>query len=202
MTNTPWGKSQHQRKVERGLTFHTTASHGGWLISKGFAEKRLTKAAIRRGLEWNGYIAFEEDVDADIILFELKEARTEVFGVVRDYDREDAVFKRLSRWHPDYLVELKYEPDPEEYHKYLIQKQEESMRKNKSPDLIIFAIRDTFDSGVTIVGTADGKRYRVTDDSYKATNVWLPLLSECVIVSESHFNNSIWEQHFNEKWEK
>ncbi len=195
-TQTPWGKSQQSTIIERGVTFHSTAGHGGFLVTKKYAEKHFTKSAIKRGVEWGNYLTYEEDCAAYIVFFEVPKSKKLLVSSLSETD----LIKKLSRWYPDYLVELQYDLDPEEYHKYLIQKQEESMRKNKSPDLIVFATRDPFDSSITIVGTADGKRYKVTADSYKATNIRLPLLSECVIVSESHFNNSIWESHFNEKF--
>lgn len=194
-TQTPWGKSQQSTIIERGVTFHSTAGHGGFLVTRKYAEKHLTRSAINRGVEWGNYLTYEEDCAAYIIFFEVPKSKKLLVSSLSETD----LIKKLSRWYPDYLVELQYDLDPEEYHKYLIQKQEESMRKNKSPDLIVFATRDPFDSSITIVGTADGKRYRVTAESYKVTNIRLPLLSECVIVSESHLN-SIWESHFNEKF--
>jgi hypothetical protein len=195
-TQTPWGKSQQSTIIERGVTFHSTAGHGGFLVTRKYAEKHLTKSAIKRGGNWGlNHLAYEEDCAAYIIFFEVPKSKNLLVSPLSETD----LIKKLSRWYPDYLIELQYEPDPEEYRKHEMQKLEESMRRNKSPDLIVFATRDPFDSSITIVGTADDKRYRVTADSYKATNIWLPLLSECVIVSESHLN-SIWESHFNEKF--
>jgi hypothetical protein len=96
---TPWGNSDSEKRYERGLTWVGTPSHGGFLIGKAYARKHLTPAAIAEGQPFGQYLAFEEDCDAAIVLYELPATR-EGFSNVTDED----LFLSLSRWHPAYLT--------------------------------------------------------------------------------------------------
>ena len=67
---TPWGMSQQHVVIEPGLHDVSTASHGGFLVSKSWADKHLTNEAKEAGWEWGNYYAFEEDCDWAIVVFE------------------------------------------------------------------------------------------------------------------------------------
>src|ERR1700758_1777363 len=95
----PWGMSDSEKHYERGLTWVGTPSHGGFLVGKAYARKHLTAAAIAEGALFGQYLAFEEDCDAAIILFELPQTR-EGFSNVTEED----LLLSLSRWHPRYLA--------------------------------------------------------------------------------------------------
>ena len=95
---TPWGNSDSEKRYERGLTWVGTPSHGGFLVGKAYAQKHLTPAAVAEGKPFGQYIAYEEDCDAAIILYELPATR-EGFSNVTDSD----LLLSLSRWHPEYL---------------------------------------------------------------------------------------------------
>ena len=41
----PWGEVQHKEVYQRGLTWVSTASHGGFMVAKGFAQRHLSDAA-------------------------------------------------------------------------------------------------------------------------------------------------------------
>lgn len=94
MSNSPWGTIQTQTVLARGVRWVNTASHGGFLISRTFAEAYLSPAAVKRGKDWNGYLAYEEDCDATIILFETR-AFDDALGYTRNHDAEQLV--SLSR---------------------------------------------------------------------------------------------------------
>jgi hypothetical protein len=96
---TPWGNSDSETKYERGFTWVGTPSHGGFLVGKAYARKHLTAAAIAEGEPFGQYLAFEEDCDAAVVLFELPATR-EGFSSVTD----DDLLLSLSRWHPKYLA--------------------------------------------------------------------------------------------------
>jgi len=71
----PWGKVDNEVKFARGLIWVETASHGGFLVGLGFADRFLTGAARARGKQWGSYLAYEEDCDCLIVLYELPETR-------------------------------------------------------------------------------------------------------------------------------
>jgi hypothetical protein len=96
---TPWGVSDYEKKFERGLTWVGTPSHGGFLVGKAYARKHLTPAAVAEGQPFGQYLAYEEDCDAAIVLYELPQTR-EGFSDVTDAD----LVESLSRWHPKYLA--------------------------------------------------------------------------------------------------
>lgn len=171
-TNTPWGKSQSASKVERGITFHTTAGHGGFLVSRGYAEKHLSDAARKRGMQWGGYYAFEEDCLASIVLLEIQKTRVILNSSTTDND----LIARISRWNADYLLERGFEPEAEGYAEWLQWQEDARLRREKSPDLITWA--QQIDDSTVLVGTADGKEHRVTRESY-ARRDGLNLLSKC-----------------------
>jgi hypothetical protein len=105
---TPWENSDSETKYDRGLTWVGTPSHGGFLIGKAYARKHLTPAAIAEGEPCGQYLAFEEDCDAAIILFELPVTR-EGFSHVSDAE----LIESLSRWHPRYLAARSIVPTAE-----------------------------------------------------------------------------------------
>lgn len=175
MTQTPWGKSQQSHKIQRGLTFHSTSRHGGFLVSKRFAERHLSPAAIARGQRWGNYYAFEEDCLAAIVELEIPAARS-VFQNSHILT-EDKLITALSRWYPDYLIEREITPEPLAYADWIIQKEDERLRAERSPDLIIAAFG--VDSVTVEVTTADGRNHLVTSESYRARE-GLNLLSKCV----------------------
>lgn len=55
-TQTPWGKSQHSKKIARGINFYSTARHGGIKVSKKLNESMPAHLRIEDG--W-----YEEDCD-------------------------------------------------------------------------------------------------------------------------------------------
>lgn len=174
-TQTPWGKSHNSQKIERGLTFYTTPSHGGFLVSKGYAEKHLSPAALKRGEKWGGYYAFEEDCAAAIVELEIPAAQT-VFTNTEAITNESLI-KGISRWYPDYLIELGIEPDPQGYAIWKTWRESDRLRAERSPDLIVSA--QGVDSNTVKVWTADGSEHLVTHESYQRRE-GLNLLSKCV----------------------
>lgn len=164
--STPWGAIQSQVSLARGVRWVNTASHGGFLISQRFANLHFSPAAVKRGKQWGAYLAFEEDCDATIILFETR-AFDDQLGYTKNYDTER--LQSLSRWHADYLIERGIEPDPEGLKWFNENRQIDRMRANKSPDLIISASGD-WKQGVpknmVEVTTADGQRWLVWAKDY------------------------------------
>lgn len=174
-TNTPWGPSQDKTVVARGCTFHSTASHGGFLIGKKFAAEELSTAAQKRGVPFGNYLAYEEDCLATIILLEIPDARK---GFLNDVSVERLI-ESISFWNGDYLIERGIEPNAAAFARFLEMKQEQKRRAEKCPDLIISAM-SLKGTDVVKVYTANGSHHFVTKDSYK--NSRPNNLSNCVKV--------------------
>lgn len=183
MSNSPWGTIQSQVVLARGVRWVNTASHGGFLISHRFANAHLSPAAVKRGKEWGAYLAFEEDCDAMIILFETR-AFDDALGYTKNHDVER--LKGLSHWHADYLLERGIEPDADGLKFYNENKQHDRMRADKSPDLIVAAFGDWANwvpAGKVGLQTADGKRYLAPSSNYQTRH--LNLLSQILDVQEA-----------------
>lgn len=177
-TNTPWGKSQNAKKIARGLTFHTTAGHGGFLVSKGFAEKNLSAAALKKAEKWGNYYAFEEDCLSSIVVLEIPEAKA-VFSTPTSITEEYTI-KHISRWYPDYLLERGIQPEAEGHALWLIDQEDRRLRAQHSPNLITWA--EKVDKDTVRVGTADGAIHLVTYESYQRRE-GLNLLSKCDVIA-------------------
>ena len=175
MKSSPWGKVQWEKKYGRGITAVSTAGHGGYLISKGVAKKRLSAAALKYAAEeWNGYYAFEEDCACAVLFLELPEIRKPEWNA----EAEESIVRSISRWLPDYLLATGRTPAPEAYADYLAGQEDYRRRVAKDPDLIVAAVGQ--DDGRVKVHTADDKEHFVTSESYeKRSERRLNLLSEC-----------------------
>lgn len=114
--NTPWGRADHQETLTRGLTIVSTPRHGGVMISKGFAEKNLSEVAIKKALIYNNYLAYEEDCDMSIIIFELPQYFTKENETIEEIAEEAK--RSVSAWNADYLIERGIEPTEAEYKYY------------------------------------------------------------------------------------
>jgi hypothetical protein len=161
--NTPWGKSDSLQRIQRGLSFVGTPSHGGFMVADGVARKQLSSAALLRGQDFGNYYAFEEDCDAYIVLLEVPASRQ---GTLVD---EKKIIEGLSRWHADYLIERGIEPDADGLKFFNENKQADRMRQDKSPDLIVSASGDWaswVEKGCVGVTTADGSRWLIPAEQY------------------------------------
>jgi hypothetical protein len=179
-TRTPWGTAQHSKRILRGLTFHITSGHGGYLVAKGFAEKYLSEAALKRGEKWGNYYAYEEDCAAAIVELEIPAARSSVTpeGEVR-FVTVEGHLRALSHWSPDYLIERGVKPEPEGYSKWLLRQEDNRLRAERSPDLIVAA--EAIDQETVRVTTANGAQHIVTMKSYQRRE-GLNLLSKCELI--------------------
>lgn len=168
---TPWGNSDEVITLARGVVWVSTPSHGGFLFTSDAAHKYLT-AQARQSAEFTGErFAFEEDCKAAIVFYEHP-----AYGVkvgIKSADNAE-VFKQsaletISAWDAEYLIARGITPEPKAYAHYLQNKEEDSLRKVHSPDLIVAAWGDWADwvpKGRTGVQTAAGSRYTVPSQAY------------------------------------
>lgn len=171
-TSSPWGKVDYVKNYQRGVRFVSTPSHGGFMISKGFAQKNLSIAAQKRAEEYNGYLCFEEDCLACIVLLELPNTRSEK-------TLPEQLIESLSYYNADYLIAVGITPEPKAYARYLESQEDSRLRAEKSPNLIVSALG--LNDEVVKVYTADGTSHFVTTESYQK-RTGLNLLSNCVKV--------------------
>lgn len=184
MAGSPWGTIQYRKIFTRGFSSVSTAGHGGFMLSKRFAEKYLSREALKRAIKYRDYYCYEEDCDWAIPAFELKQYWEKIFQYAgEDINPEQYLLKTLSYWNADYLVERGIEPDSEAYAKYQERKEEEEMRRNNHPDLIVTAF-STDNPDIVRVITADGKEHFITTNSYHKKEGGLELrLSKCIKVA-------------------
>jgi hypothetical protein len=153
---TPWGTSQTVTTHQRGYHYVTTGSHGGYMLSAGFAAKFLSLSAVHRGLRYNGYVCFEEDCAYAMVEFELPMVTTQEY--------KDGLFKTLSRWYPNYLIERGFTPIESLYQEWKDDQVEQQRRADKDPNLVVSAL-NAGENRVK-VWTAAGTEHFVTAESY------------------------------------
>lgn len=161
--NTPWGKSDSTTKVMRGLSFVTTPSHGGFMITRKLASEILSQAAILEGRICGQYLAYEEDCDAEVILWEVKKARD-----LTPSHSEEQIRRSLSAWHVPYLVAVNVIPLEPEWTHYQERQEEDRLRREHGP-IIICAWGDWKDGvpkGHVKVELANGHSYILTSEDY------------------------------------
>lgn len=191
--STPWGSAQESISISRGVSCVSTASHGGIMVTLSAAEMLLSEHAKKRGMQWSGYLCYEEDCNADIVLFDSElllslAVSKGVFGEGRTEQQvKDCAYKSLSFWNADYLLDKGVEPEAVAYEEWKARKEADILRANKDPDFIVLAHSEshTLLQGILCIGTADGENHYVTKESYrpiyeKCNN----RLSKCVVVDE------------------
>jgi hypothetical protein len=187
--NTPWGKSDSKQTVRRGLSFVTTPSHGGFMVAKGYAYKHFSPEAIVRGKAYGGYLAYEEDCDASIVLWEAYDTflSLPVTEWTINVPTKESLIKSLSHWHADFLIARGVEPDADGLRYFNENKQRDRMQADRSPDLIVSASGDWktgVPKGWVEVTTAAGTRHLVKDSEYSEKRNGLTLLSTFTAVVE------------------
>jgi hypothetical protein len=158
----PWGEIDDLHKYEEGVFNVGTPSHGGVMIHEEIAPYILSKEAIKRAERYGKWLAYEEDCEAAIPLYEMPEHWEKLS------DNGSSLFKSLSAWDADYLLERGIEPEEESHNRYKEMRLSDEMRTGKHPDLIVAAYGDwhTGKKGTVLVVTASGDYYDVTQESY------------------------------------
>jgi hypothetical protein len=104
---TPWGSAQHGYNIARGVTWYSTASHGGLKVAPGVAKKFLSKAAIRAGDIWGGAYWYEEDVAWNIPFYEVNEWNRKQHQIAGGpLATPEQMRRTIERYFPQYLKNL------------------------------------------------------------------------------------------------
>lgn len=99
----PWGPVQHCSILCGGVFEVDTARHGGIMVLRSVVDDVLSQPAQACGFWESGYLCFEEDADAQIVLRELLDQHLieapERFSP-SEYDH--LINQSIEHWHPDY----------------------------------------------------------------------------------------------------
>ena len=109
----PWGLIQTRKTLCPGFFDVSTASHGGIMVAREFVAGNLSPAAQRYGFWEGGYLCFEEDSDAQIVLRELMD-RGLYTAPVNEYfgpgEYSKCIDDTIRVCHPDYWRKSKGVP--------------------------------------------------------------------------------------------
>lgn len=115
-TSTIWGSAQSVENLCRGVRLVSTASHGGLLVSKGFAEKHIPQAVLEKIPFRNNYYQFEEDCDLSLVFFFYPTlSNLAILALYPDKPSDEKIgltqktilntIKSIVRWFPDVIAE-------------------------------------------------------------------------------------------------
>ena len=127
----PWGEVQSYTLIAKGIFDVNTASHGGVLILREYAEHLLTEEARKCGFEYGCYLCFEEDCAAPVAKRELLDKgilEAPVNEFFKEGEYSAVINGSIKRWYPEYW---------EAYEKRMATPQEREgrmMRINQSPE--------------------------------------------------------------------
>ena len=68
---TPWGLSTRVISLERGISFVLNQEHGGLILDREYAERKLSHPARKRGRYLGDSYAFEMDFALALVLWEI-----------------------------------------------------------------------------------------------------------------------------------
>jgi hypothetical protein len=102
---TPWGASQSVKKVMNGLTWHSTAGHGGLCVSKGLADRKLSSNARAEGIKYAGSYWYEEDALWAIPMYENPDWLKLMLeqGIFSSLPSRDELKKKIETYFPGYF---------------------------------------------------------------------------------------------------
>ena len=99
----PWGPVQHCSILCSGVFEVDTARHGGIMVLRSAVDDVLSKPAQDCGFWENGYLCFEEDADAQIVLRELLDQHwIEAPERFTPSEYDTLINQSIEHWHPDY----------------------------------------------------------------------------------------------------
>lgn len=92
---TPWGPAQSKDMIVDGITFYSTASHGGFKVDEELLQTMPEKA--RKGFA--GYGWFEEDCDAAVVIYYFPQHFSEeqvqsAHDTIKSYDKLDGYYTK------------------------------------------------------------------------------------------------------------
>ena len=104
-SDSPWGLVVRCDTLCPGVYSVSTAGHGGIMVQIDAARRLLSPEAQTVGFQAGGYLSFEEDCDAPVVLRELMDSgiiapRTDNYFRPGEY--EACIDRSLQHWNPAY----------------------------------------------------------------------------------------------------
>lgn len=168
-SSSPWGKLQSCTKLTDGVYFVSTAGHGGIMVHRNVSiSGELAGKAIIHQTRSDYWYSFEQDCDVDLVILEFRLDR----GIeLAPRSTTEDICKRLSRWHPDFLIAKNITPDEEAHKRWQESKIADSRRANKDPQFIVARSYFGASRDKIIVTTADHKEYLVKAKEDKSSEL-------------------------------
>jgi hypothetical protein len=117
-TASPWGEINRFRELDQGIfeVFPRKAMGTHLMIADAVAERRLSGAARRRAIRFEGYYCFGSEAGGTwtIAAWELKSLQEEIFKearCIREQGVDVYLLRRMSLFQIDYLDEAGISPD-------------------------------------------------------------------------------------------
>ena len=104
-SHSPWGEVQSYTLIAKGIFDINTATHGGVLILREYAEHLLTEEARKCGFEYGRYLCFEEDCAAPVVKRELLDKgilEAPVNEFFKEGEYSEVINGSIKRWNPEY----------------------------------------------------------------------------------------------------
>ena len=107
----PWGSVQHAYLIAPGVTWVSTAGHGGLMVASSAAQKYLSPKARHLSEKWSTYYCFEEDAQWAIAFYE-NENWAEIMHKVAKHGIDDKpttksyMEQQIRRWSPEYFEDF------------------------------------------------------------------------------------------------
>ena len=104
-STSPWGKIQSCKTIYPGVFGVSTEGHGGIMVKADTAYEILSPAALKCGRRERGYICFEEDCDASVVIREMLDKN--IWKIPAhfkgDADKYNEIINAsLIQWNPEY----------------------------------------------------------------------------------------------------
>lgn len=98
--HTPWGVAETKQQLAVGVYLVRTAGHGGILIDKTVAPDMLSEKARLVGKPWEAFLAFEQEHEMMVVLYE----HPELYPWVEEELTEKFAEDSLREYHPEYFA--------------------------------------------------------------------------------------------------
>jgi hypothetical protein len=108
-TATPWGQADAKEKIDVGVNFYFTPSHGGICVSKKKAETLLTESARKVAIKYGNGYWFEEDCNFVIPLYENSTWLKKFNEGIKKPLTVEYLEESIKRWNKEYWEERKQE---------------------------------------------------------------------------------------------
>ena len=104
----PWGKIQNYKTYYPSVYGVITEGHGGIMVSEKTADELLSPAALKCGFKERGFICFEEDCQASVVIREMLDKNLLKIPAHFTEGKEkynETINASLIRWNPEYWEE-------------------------------------------------------------------------------------------------